>query len=273
MAKFINSYSIFFSGYGYWDMIPLLIRLHHLFYNNEWEMVIHHDRKDIESLNYGKVLNQLHEQKLLKLVYVDRPVFMCKSMLWRMLPIWESNAEYVFCRDADSLLTLRQKICVEQFIESKKSIHGINDNIAHNIPLMGGMFGCKVDAFIEKTKITSLQHLYNLVDYTDEKWSQRGSDQELLNDKIWPHFRNDCLIHNFNTQSDVVISEKYNYDKQVVENDKIFCNYIGACGIKTKIESAINFYSKFVSKDIIEKIEDIEKHYVDDIYMNNLYNQ
>lgn len=272
-ARYINSYSIFFSGYGYWDMVPLLVRQHHLFYDDKWEFVLHHDRADLSTLNYGKALMAMHDERIIRLVYVSDVPILCKAMLWRLLPIWNSDSEYTFCRDADSLLTMRQKLCVDAFLTSNKLVHGINDNPAHNIPLMGGMFGCRNKDISNRIGLNSLSDLYNLVDYSDEKWAQRGADQELLNSKIWPKFMNDSLIHNFNIQKDVEYDNSTKYNKDLYEKDRVFSNYIGACGLKQKIESAVEFYEKYIRNDILNKIKDIENACADDIYLNNIYNQ
>ena len=166
MARCINSYSLFFSGLGYWDMIPLLLRMHHSLYDAEWEFVIHHDRTDF-SFYYGKALETMNEAGLVRLVKVNEPAVLCKSMMWRMLPVWDSKAEYVFCRDADSLLTSRQRACVQEFIDSGKGIHGINDNNEHNIPLMGGMIGIKSSLFVQKTGFNSIHDMYRLANISD----------------------------------------------------------------------------------------------------------
>src|SRR5688572_9876366 len=75
---------------------------------------------------------------------------LCTSMLWRMKPIFESEAEYVLCRDADALTSYREAGAVKKFIESGKILHGMADNPAHSIPLMGGMCGFKCEPLREK---------------------------------------------------------------------------------------------------------------------------
>lgn len=104
----------------------------------------------------------------------------CESMLWRLTPIWDSDCEYLICRDADAITTYREALSVKRWIESGKDAHGMNDSPAHGgLHLMGGMCGFKAEA-IRKHFPTwkSLIEGYDL--------SQHGSDQQLLMDRVYP---------------------------------------------------------------------------------------
>lgn len=75
-------------------------------------------------------------------VNIQEPL--CKSMLWRLKPVFWENSEVVLCRDADAITTAREKSLVDRW--DRKGLMGINDDDAHTLPLMGGMIGieCQV---------------------------------------------------------------------------------------------------------------------------------
>ena len=139
----IVSYALFTNHpeYGhrelYWQCVPAVILAHHVFYP-EWEMRVHHD----SSVNRpcGDVLRRYAAEGLVKLQYVEENVATCRSMLWRLLPLWDADAGYVICRDMDSLPTAKDRAAVNEFTASGKAIHELGDNQAHS-GLMGGMVG------------------------------------------------------------------------------------------------------------------------------------
>lgn len=124
----------------------------------------------------------------------------CTSMLWRMSEIWEGNytnptynATHIICRDADAITTYREAQAVNEWIESGLGFHGITDDPAHTIPIMGGMCGFSVEhfkhTFPEYNTFEKLIGKDNLKDH--------GSDQNLLMKKIYPKAKADMYGHFF----------------------------------------------------------------------------
>ena len=112
----------------------------------------------------------------------------CESMLWRLKPCYMEGVERVICRDLDSLLTYRDYMSVQRWIESGKGVHGMNDNPAHGgLPLMGGMMGIKSSV---------LKQYFPTFESLIEGWdlSQHGSDQELLMKRLYPLIQNDIYF-------------------------------------------------------------------------------
>lgn len=103
----------------------------------------------------------------------------CLNMLHRFLPAYETNAEIILCRDADSLITWREVKEIRKWEASGKNWHGINDNPAHSIPMMGGMIGFKTEV---------LKKLYPTFESLTEGWdlSEHGSDQNLIMQRLYP---------------------------------------------------------------------------------------
>lgn len=97
---------------------------------------------------------------------------LCKSMLWRLKPVFNPDTELVLCRDADAITTLREQVCVNEWINSGKQLHGINDNPAHQLPLMGGMVGIRSDYI--RSKFASWDGFM----HDGGSFEQHGSDQQ-----------------------------------------------------------------------------------------------
>lgn len=99
---------------------------------------------------------------------------LCKSMLWRLKPVFWEDIEIVLCRDADAITTWRETMAVRDWIESGETIHGINDNPAHALPIMGGMCGFMCEPIRKRFEVWD-----NFVGERD--YSVHGSDQHTLN--------------------------------------------------------------------------------------------
>jgi hypothetical protein len=141
--KRVASYALFTGHpqYGhrelYWQCIPAVVRAHHNFYEG-WEMRIYHDSSVNEP--YGEQLRSYAAAGLVTLVHHEENIATCRSMLWRLLPLWDADAGYLICRDMDSLPTAKDRAAVDEFIASGKLIHELCDNDSHS-GLMGGMVG------------------------------------------------------------------------------------------------------------------------------------
>ncbi len=114
----------------------------------------------------------------------------CGAMLWRIEPAFWPETEYLICRDADALTSVREANAVKRFIDSKQTMHGISDNPAHSIPLLGGMCGFKCQPLRDK---------YGSYDKMLGRYSgkidKHGSDQHFLNSLIYEDFKEDMMMH------------------------------------------------------------------------------
>ena len=122
---------------------------------------------------------------------INEQLPLCKAMYTRMKGIYLPHAEYVMCRDADSLTSYREAQAVYAFIESGLDIHCITDNPAHGIPLMGGLSAFKCQPVKEKYPVWQAMttQVRNL------EWP-RGMDQTLLNDLFYtPEYKSRMYGH------------------------------------------------------------------------------
>lgn len=106
-----------------------------------------------------------------------------EGLFWRFLPA--SEADVFISRDIDSRLNEREKAAVDEWLLSDKKIHCMRDHIEHNVPMLGGMWGCR-----DKVIPNMEELVYN--------WSSndyKGSDQDFLRTKIWPNYIDTILAH------------------------------------------------------------------------------
>lgn len=104
---------------------------------------------------------------------------LCKAMLWRMAPVFEST-DVVFCRDIDAPPMPRDRACCDAFIDSDCVVHTVHDNPLH-IGIMGGLCGFRSREFRDATGLLTLGGLFFEANFTDEMWGSHGADQVALN--------------------------------------------------------------------------------------------
>lgn len=131
------------------------------------------------------------------------------SMFWRFLPISDDDTEIMLSRDADSRLNMREKMCVDEFIQSDKLFHSMRDHPYHN-GIMGGMWGAK------KGILGNMDELINGWEKTDKL----QTDQSFLNTIVYPIISETYLLHdsihikNFPCKREdyMYVGESYNSD-------------------------------------------------------------
>ena len=74
------------------------------------------------------------------------------SALNRFLVVEEDGVEYAIFRDADSRLSMREKIAVDAWLSSVADIHIMRDHPYHGWFVQAGMFGLKAEKFRGRMK-------------------------------------------------------------------------------------------------------------------------
>ncbi|GAB6026020.1 hypothetical protein CHUAL_011983 [Chamberlinius hualienensis] len=113
------------------------------------------------------------------------------GMIWRFFPLGDPLVERFVVRDLDSVVGIREKAAVTDWIKSNYTWHFMNDHIAHYSPILGGMWGGVNKNLEDNTKLR--QQLIN-----DGLKYSKGSDQELLTKYLKPMVEasQDYLNHN-----------------------------------------------------------------------------
>lgn len=150
---------------------------------SDWQMIVYHDNSVPK-----KTLNIL-ENLNVKLVNVDGH---SHGMFWRFFASDLADCEYAIFRDGDSRLSIREKMAVDEWIESGKTIHVMRDHPAHQIPygnnslgILGGMWGIKGNTIPMKESIEN---------FSKNKTMGYGIDQTFLK-TIYNVFENDRCTH------------------------------------------------------------------------------
>lgn len=168
------------------NFLPAVARAHRSVFP-EWELWIHHDER-VREYPYFAVLERMATRGLLRLFPMGASLGLCRSMLWRMGPIWSANVEYVMCRDIDSLPTPRERKSVSKWMGSGEAIHAMHDSISHRgTLLMGGL----VDFDAQEIRRTMAHKQFTaLVDQFDFSFGLKlhGSDQVFLNRHFAPRY-------------------------------------------------------------------------------------
>jgi hypothetical protein len=106
-------------------------------------------------------------------------------MFWRFESSYDKNAKIVVFRDTDSRLSNREKIAVDEWINSDKTFHIMRDHPYHKFPILGGMWGYKNN---NKYPMQILLESFN-------KTNTYGTDYRFFAEELYPLIGNDKLVH------------------------------------------------------------------------------
>jgi len=110
----------------------------------------------------------------------------CKPRMWRFEPIDHDDVEIMMSRDTDTRFLLREKLAVDDWLNSNKLFHIMRDHPHHRFCILGGMFGTR-----KIPQIPCWTNLMNLFIQNDI----RMYDQNFLKDFIYPHIVLNSKIH------------------------------------------------------------------------------
>jgi hypothetical protein len=131
------------------------------------------------------IIDELNKKDNVKIIYKDGDLNNCKPMMWRFEPIIESNVEIMMSRDTDTRILLREKLAVDEWLNSDKLFHIMRDHPYHNYNIQGGMFGIKQSTLIDwKEVMNKVVQIGN-----------RNYDQIFLAEYIYPHYNKVSMIH------------------------------------------------------------------------------
>jgi protein O-GlcNAc transferase len=133
--------------------------------------------------------NELNKRNNVELIFQDRDE-QWNGMFWRFGGAKDAvkKSDVMICRDVDSLLNIRDKACVDEWLNSDKDFHIVRDNCAHGTKIMGGIWGVRNGL---------LSNIKELIDNYSRKDSnnRKNIDQEFLRDIIYPRVINNALVH------------------------------------------------------------------------------
>ncbi len=136
------------------------------------------------------MLNSYRQFPIVELVNMQESLL--PKMTWRFLPADDSSVQLFISRDADSRISLREKILIDSWVVSNKTFFLIKDHpFYHRTPLMlGGLWGMRLNG-----KTFGMQQL--IVQWQQEHMNKAldtyNLDQEFLDKMIYPVAEKDML--------------------------------------------------------------------------------
>ncbi|XP_063608263.1 uncharacterized protein LOC134782637 isoform X2 [Penaeus indicus] len=106
-------------------------------------------------------------------------------MIWRTLPLGESQVAAMLVRDTDSPISSREAAAVEQWLALNKTFHVMRDHPQHDTTILGGMWDARWDNLPAPRVAELAQARHRMLDQGRGR-SHRDVDQEILNSVIWP---------------------------------------------------------------------------------------
>ncbi len=110
-----------------------------------------------------------------------------RGLLWRFEVIADPEVQRFLIRDADSLLTVKERVAVDAWLHSDFHFHTMRDWYTHTDVLLAGMWG-GVGGILPAP--ATLLRAYSF-------WRMENDhiDQDLLTETVWPAIRRTILIH------------------------------------------------------------------------------
>lgn len=173
----VASYSLWGTDLLYLDGAKYNAKLVKEFYP-EWEC-----RMYVDSSITNELINELSD--LGAILYYRDETDGSSGMLWRFEAMFDDTIDYFIIRDADSRITYREKLAVDEWVNSGKGFHVMRDNPGHGTSILGGMWGGR----------TQLCKKYKYVFETEVFKAHKGYDQEFLTRYLWRDVRENMICH------------------------------------------------------------------------------
>ncbi len=222
--KSVISYSLYGNSPKYCEVAILNVKLAKSIYP-EWKCRFYVDKTVPE-----EVISRLKQENA-EIIFVNQEQSEIPGTFWRFLVIDDESVDKFMIRDADSLLSYKEKAAVKEWLNSGKYFHVMRDSRMHNELILAGMWGGYNGV---------IKNIFGLMkDYLKEDMDvNRISDQVFLRKRIWKTVIQSALVHD----SYHLGEEGKPYpDYEISDIEKIAFFHIGmidsnSCTIKTEIE-------------------------------------
>ncbi len=119
-------------------------------------------------------------------VMMERSI-LYSGLFWRFLAANDTGIDRFLCRDADSLISLRERAAVMEWVQSDRAFHVMRDDHAHTDPILAGMWGGVANI------LPALDTLW--CPYLDSAHRGTNCDQKFLREIVWPLIREQVFVH------------------------------------------------------------------------------
>jgi len=117
----------------------------------------------------------------------ERGATMREKLAWRFAVANDQSVGRFLVRDADSVIGVREAVAVQAWIESDHWFHAMRDFWTHTDLMLAGMWGGVAGVLPDIAQ--------ELAAYKSTSVETPNIDQWFLRDRIWPHVRGSCMVH------------------------------------------------------------------------------
>ena len=184
------------NNYRYWLNLPFVIILNKIVFT-EFITRLYIPKK-LQENKYYPLLEELNEKiEHFELKIINKDYFKTEPAIWRIMPLWDDNVDFLFCRDLDSVIVRKEAQAMEYFIKSNLLIHNISPTGRHQsegTSIMAGLCGFNVKKLKKELPLPkSFDKYMDFYNSTTTKgvW---GCDQETLIN-FFLRYRSDRIIN------------------------------------------------------------------------------
>jgi tetratricopeptide (TPR) repeat protein len=148
-----------------------------------WTMRVYHDASVPPA--FRTELSRQGVQLRLKALPAGVPQH--RRRLWRFDVLADPTVRRFLIRDADALLSVKERVAVDAWLASSYWFHAMRDWYTHTDVLLAGMWGGVGNVLPGPEGL--------LRAYTGWRMENDHLDQDVLSETVWPTIRSSCLIH------------------------------------------------------------------------------
>lgn len=181
--KKVVSYSLFGNQPQYCENAIINSELITSIYQG-WVMRVYHDKSvplyTLERLRKNSV--ELIDVETIGVAHLT-------GTFWRFMALEDPKVSVVIFRDADSIINLREKILVDEWLASDKAFHVVRDWYGHIDSILAGLWGVKANL------LNGIRQLIEKFVNENPKLNSYNIDQLFLEREIWPRIASFTLHH------------------------------------------------------------------------------
>ncbi|MEM1300578.1 MAG: UDP-N-acetylglucosamine-peptide N-acetylglucosaminyltransferase [Pseudomonadota bacterium] len=112
------------------------------------------------------------------------------GLFWRFMVEDDPNVDLYIVRDADSVMNMKERAAVEDWLKSGKAFHVMRDLATHSELILAGMWGA------HRGNLGNLgKRVTDHLDAEQKRMNNVTTDQVFLRNVIWPVVKQDALVH------------------------------------------------------------------------------
>lgn len=134
-------------------------------------------------------IQQRLKDKGAQVIHVTPEQQKLSGLFWRFLVMDDPNVNCFLVRDADSLVSYRERAAVDDWLASGKWFHCMHDFYSHTELILAGMWGGFSGVF------GNLQAMIEAYIETGNYLNKRVIDQHFLRNCIWPTLSQSVMVH------------------------------------------------------------------------------